>query len=100
MDGSYTLRSNSARCVGFTNDALAHVVSGVGMFLEAHEILREVWIVGEEEYVCNESLITPILISQMLVAHEDAFNYYLSSLQLHFEPSLRKRVARSRILQN
>ena len=56
------------------------------------------YIVGDEAYICNDYLITPVPTS-VANTDEDNFNYFLSSLRMHVEQAFGMLVARWRILK-
>lgn len=97
VDSSYRFRSMSARCVGSTNDALAHAVSELAVFLGSGVLGFIFWIVGDEAYSCCEWLITPYPNSQA-GEQEKNFNVFLSSLRVHVEQAFGQLVARWSIL--
>lgn len=98
VDSNYRFLSYSCRCVGSTHDSLAHAVSSLGRYLEQGELNGEFWIAGDEAYVCTESLITPVPMSQASEV-EGAFNFFLSSLRIHVEQAFGMLVAKWAILQ-
>lgn len=81
VDHRYSFMCFSGRCVGATHDSLAHYFSGLGTYLKSGGSDSEFWIVGDEAYNCDESLITPILISLCSGSALD-LNYFLSSYRV------------------
>eukprot|EP00171_Calliarthron_tuberculosum_P003440 IDg3440t1 len=98
VDCSYRFLSFSGKCVGSTNDSLAHGVSCLGHYLKQKSLDPSFWIVGDEAYSCDESLITPVPSSQ--AGPDDInLNYYLSSYRVVVEQAFGLLVARWRILK-
>jgi len=98
VDSEYRFLSFPARCVGSTHDSLAHSVSSLGRYLAEGLLQEEFFIIGDEAYVCTESLIKPVPSSQADEV-DDAFNFYLSSLRIHVERAFGMLVAHWRILK-
>lgn len=96
-DSSYRFLSYSGRCVGSTHDAHAHAVSNLGQYLQRFGLPSSYWIVGDEAYVCDETLVTPYPSSQA-GKDERNFNYFLSVMRVHIEQAFGQLVARWRIL--
>lgn len=100
VDSRYRFLDVSIRCVGSTHDQLAHAVSELGQYLANNKLQIEYWIAGDEAYLCTNSLICPIPISQVSSCWEDAFNFFLSSLRIHVEQAFGMLVARWRVLRD
>lgn len=98
VNAKYQFIDYSARTVGSTHDSLSHAVSGLGRYLERGELLVEFWLVGDDAYVCTEFLITPVPAAEA-DEHEDAFNFFHSSMRMHVEQAFGMLVARWRILK-
>ena len=43
------------------------------------------FVIGENAYVCSETLLTPFSGREKNDPEKDAFNFYLSQLQIHIE---------------
>lgn len=82
MDAEYRIRVSSARTVGSTHDSLAHTVSNLGAYLREGRLPHPFYIVGDEAYICTNSLIVPYPVS-VSGPLEKCFNFFLSSYRVH-----------------
>lgn len=99
VDSDYRFRSFSARVVGSSHDSLAHTVSGLGAFIREGKLPYPFWIVGDEAYICTDSLIVPYPISACGPVESD-FNFCLSSYRVHVEQAFGQLVSRWLCLKN
>lgn len=77
VDLCYKLRILSARCVGSTNDALAHALSEIAALLDRDVLGFLFWIVGDEVHTCFEWLRTPYPNSQAGEEEKPSISLYL-----------------------
>jgi len=98
-DSKYRFTFFSAKCAGPTHDSVAFEVSSFAENLRNGLLPNGYWIAADDAYVSDETIITPLPISQSATGtHGDAFNFYQSSLRMHIEQAFGIMMARWGIL--
>ena len=99
VDANYRFLCLSARCVGSTDDSLAHAISSLVEYLKAGLLHYAFWIAGDEAYICTEYLIKPFPASKATY-WQDSFNIWHSSLRMHSEQAFGMLMAKWRMLRD
>lgn len=85
-DATYKFTFASAKCAGPTHDSVAFNVSSYDEKLRKGQLPPGYWIAGDDAYVCDEYIITPLPASVCTPRSvEDAFNFFQSSHRMHIE---------------
>eukprot|EP00171_Calliarthron_tuberculosum_P005627 IDg5627t1 len=66
VDHRYRFRYMSATCVGSTHGALTFVATALARQLEQGLILRPFYLVGDNAYVCEDWMLTPVTSARAL----------------------------------
>jgi len=82
---------------GGTNDIAAYRKTRFNEMVQNLPIRK--FVIGENAYVCSETLLTPFSGREKNDPEKDAFNFYLSQLQIHIEQTFGLMTQEWRILR-
>lgn len=88
----------SIQCPGSTNDPVAF--ESCSLSQQCASFPPSFHLVGDNAYVCNETMLTPYAGTQKLSSSKDSFNFYLSQVRIRIEQAFGLVVNKWRIFRS